>query len=173
MIRAGQENLVNDRTRGRRILVRGRVLDGAGEPVSDAMVETWQADANGIYNHPADPRRAEADPQFSGFGRAATNENGEYQIKTIQPGPVPASGGQLQAPHLNLRVFARGMLIHATSRIYFPGESANQSDPLLNSVTDPKRRGTLIATELTGEDLPTYRFDIVLQGDRETVFLDF
>jgi len=173
LIHAGQEILVEERTRGQRILVRGRVLDGAGAPVPDAMLEIWQADAGGIYNHPADPRQAQADPDFLGFGRAATDPNGEYQFKTIKPGPVPGNHGQQQAPHINLRVFARGMLIHATTRLYFPDETANDTDPLLAAVPDPDRRRTLVASAVPGEDLPTYRFDVVLQGEKETVFFDF
>jgi protocatechuate 3,4-dioxygenase alpha subunit len=173
LIRPDQEILVNEHTRGQRILIRGRVIDGAGASVPDAILEIWQADAGGIFNHPADPRQADADPHFFGFGRAGTDDNGEFWLKSIKPGPVPGIRGGAQAPHINFRVFARGMLIHATTRLYFPGEPANQSDPALNSVTDPSRRSTLIASELPGEDLPSYRFDIVLQGERETVFLDF
>jgi len=172
LIHAGQEILVNEHTRGQRILVRGRVLDGAGAPVPDAMLEIWQADAGGIYNHPADPRRAQADPDFSSFGRAATDPNGEYQFKTVKPGTVPGDDGQ-QAPHINLRVFARGMLIHAITRLYFPDETANDTDPVLAAVPDPGRRSTLLASAVPGEDLPTYQFDIVLQGEKETVFFDF
>ena len=173
LIRAGQELLVSERIRGQRILVQGRVLDGAGAPVPDAMLEIWQADASGVYNHPADPRRAQADPEFLGFGRAPTDPNGEYQFKTVKPGRVPGIDGQQQAPHINLRVFARGMLIHATTRLYFPDETANDTDPVLGAVPDPERRSTLRASAVPGEDLPTYRFDIVLQGEKETVFLDF
>jgi protocatechuate 3,4-dioxygenase alpha subunit len=172
LIRPGQEDLAGERTRGQRILLCGQVRDGAGEPVPDAMLEIWQADAGGIYAHPADPRRAEADPSFAGFGRAATDEQGRYRFRTVRPGPVPGAGGALQAPHVNLRVFARGLLIHATTRIYFPGEPANRDDPVLAAIPDPGRRGTLIASEESGEDPPCYRFDVVLQGDGETVFFD-
>jgi protocatechuate 3,4-dioxygenase alpha subunit len=173
LIQAGQENLVEEGTRGQRILVRGRVLDGEGAPVPDAMLEIWQADAGGIYNHPADPRRPQADSRFPGFGRAATDENGEYQFKTVKPGPVPGDDGQPQAPHINLRVFARGMLIHATTRLYFPDEAANRGDPVLAAIPDAERRSTLLATVVPGQDLPTYRFDVVLQGEKETAFFDF
>ena len=131
------------------------------------MVETWQADSNGIYPHPADPRHADADPNFSGFARAATDPGGNYLIRTIRPGAVPG-----QAPHINVRVFARGMLIHAITRLYFDGESANASDPVLNLAGVADRRETLIATREPGEGETAYRFDIRLQGDRETVFFD-
>jgi protocatechuate 3,4-dioxygenase alpha subunit len=173
LVRPAQTDLVSEGTRGQRIVVCGQVRDGAGAPVPDAMLEIWQADANGIYAHPADPRRGEADPSFAGFGRAATDEQGRYRFRTVRPGPVPGDGGTLQAPHVNFRVFARGMLIHATTRIYFPGEPANRDDPALAAISDPRRRGTLIASEEEGEDLPCYRFDVVLQGDEETVFFDF
>jgi protocatechuate 3,4-dioxygenase alpha subunit len=173
LIRPG-ENLnamVGDRTQGQRILVRGRVLDGTGMPVPDALVEAWQADAQGIYPHPNDPRHAQADPHFGGFGRAATDPRGEFTFNTIKPGPIARPGSPTMAPHLNLRVFARGMLIHANTRAYFPDEPANDDDPVL-SMVDGRRRHTLIAVHEPGEGLPTYRFDIVLQGEKETVFFD-
>lgn len=169
LIRGGGNDLLRDQTRGQRILIRGRVIDGNGDPVSDAMLEIWQADAGGIYRHPGDPRYPDSDPHFHGFGRAATNEHGEYLIKTVKPGPSPANG---DAPHINLRVFARGMLIHATTRLYFADEPANQADPVLTAIEDAERRQTLIAERQQGEDLATYRFDLRLQGDRETVFFD-
>jgi protocatechuate 3,4-dioxygenase alpha subunit len=172
LIRPDQSDLLGEGARGQPILVRGQVRDGAGEPVPDAMLEIWQADANGIYAHPADPRREGADPGFAGFGRAATDREGRYRFRTVRPGRVPGDGGGLQAPHINLRLFARGMLIHATTRIYFPGEPSNPDDPVLAAIPDLGRRSTLIASEEEGEDLPCYRFDIVLQGDEETVFFD-
>lgn len=166
----GKENmLVNERTAGERIYIEGKVLDGDGEPVPDAMLEIWQADAQGFFNHPADPNQPKADPYFHGFGRSDTVEGGRFWFKTIKPGPIP--GPDQQAPHVNVRLFARGMLIHAVTRLYFSDESANAHDPVLNSV-DPERRQTLIAVREESEDLPTYRFDIRLQGDDETVFFD-
>ncbi len=164
--------MVNDRTRGQRILVRGSVIDGDGEPVPDAMLEVWQADAAGIYSHPSDAMSADADPSFRGFGRAPTDEKGEYFFKTIKPGAVVREGDPTMAPHLNIRVFARGMLIHAYTRMYFPNEPENDDDPVLQQVGDPDRRLTLIAAEERGEDLPTFRFDVVMQGEKETVFFD-
>lgn len=167
LIFPGEEDLLNDDVSGRRIVIRGTVCDGDGAPVPDAMIETWQADSNGIYNHPADPRHAEADPHFSGFARAATGPDGGYQVRTIKPGPVGD-----QAPHISIRVFARGMLIHAYTRMYFPGEPANASDPVLNLESVGDRGDTLIAVDETGFGLQTYRFDIRLQGERETVFFN-
>jgi len=164
--------MVNDQTRGQRILVRGRVIDGDGEPIPDAMLEIWQADSDGIYGHPADPKHADADPAFGGFGRAPTDDSGEYSFKTIKPGAMEREGEPTMAPHVNFRVFARGMLIHAYTRMYFPNEVENENDPVLKMITETDRRSTLIAAVDMGEDLPTYRFDVVLQGEKETVFFD-
>jgi protocatechuate 3,4-dioxygenase, alpha subunit len=171
LIFEGDNVLTKERATGKRIYIEGRVLDGDGQPVPDAMVEIWQADAGGVFNHPADPRKAQADPFFRGFGRSATDKEGKFWFKTVKPGPVPWNDQQNQAPHLNVRLFARGMLIHALTRLYFSDESANQTDPVLNSV-DPERRQTLIATREDSEDLPCYCFDIHLQGERETVFFN-
>src|SRR5262245_46324030 len=137
LIHGDEHILVNDQTRGQRIIVHGHVFDGGGTAIEDAMVEIWQADAAGIHRHPGDPRRAEADPNFRGFGRAGTNNRErEYSFKTIKPGPVPWQGTTTQAPHLSMRVFARGMLIHAITRVYFSDENANQRDPVLGSIAD-------------------------------------
>lgn len=171
LIRGDENLMVSEETQGPRIQVRGRVLDGDGQPVPDAMVEIWQADAQGIYAHPADSRHTQADPHFVGFGRAPTGPDGEYSFRTIRPGPVERQGEPSMAPHLNLRVFARGMLIHASTRMYFPDEPTNADDPALALVPEA-RRSTLVATLEGGEGLPTYRFDLVLQGENETVFFD-
>ncbi len=170
LISAGENNLLNENTVGQRILIMGQICDGDGGGVPDAMVETWQADAQGIYNHPADPNHARADPDFGGFARAATDKNGIYEIKTIKPGRLQDTSGQ--APHINVRVFARGMLIHAYTRLYFPDEPDNLDDPVLNLEGVVDRKSTLIATLEEAKGLPVYRFDIRLQGDRETVFFD-
>lgn len=166
----GENSLVSERTAGERIHIKGQVLDGDGQPVPDALVEIWQADAQGFFNHPADPNHKKADKFFRGFGRSETVGEG-FWFKTVKPGRVAGADGQDQAPHVNVRVFARGMLIHAVTRLYFSDESANETDPVLSSV-DPKRRSTLIAQREESEDLPCYRFDIHLQGDRETVFFN-
>lgn len=168
----GNDNiLINDETKGTRIYLVGKIIDGDGLPVPDAMVEIWQADAQGIYNHPSDPQYEDVDKSFRGFGRSDTVDEGAFSFRTIRPGPVPWTDGGMQAPHINVRVFSRGMLIHAITRIYFSDEEANQTDPVLNSV-DPARRGTLIATLEESDDLPRYRLDIHLQGERETVFFN-
>jgi protocatechuate 3,4-dioxygenase alpha subunit len=167
-----QNVLVNERTKGQRIRVLGMVTDGNGEPVPDAMIEIWQADANGYFNHEADPRRDMADPHFRGFGRAENRDGAIYSFKTIKPGVVPFDDEQDQAPHINVRVFARGMLTHAYTRLYFADEEeANKTDPILNLI-DVERRSTLIAQLEPGEDLPTYCFNIQLQGGNETVFFN-
>jgi protocatechuate 3,4-dioxygenase alpha subunit len=164
--------LVTDDSEGQRILIKGQVTDGDGEPVSDAMIEIWHADAAGYFNHAADPNHTKADKAFRGFGRADTVNNGVYTFKTIKPGSVPFDDNQMQAPHINVRVFSRGMLIHAYTRLYFGDEdAANEADPVLNLV-DIDRRATLIAPLEQSSDLPTYCFNIVLQGDNETVFFN-
>src|SRR5688572_6488588 len=114
-----QNILVNDDTKGRRIIIKGQVTDGSGNPVSDAMLEIWQADSYGYYNHSADPNHPQADSNFKNFGRTDTVNNGVYTFKTIKPGLVPFDADSSQAPHINVRVFSRGMLIHAYTRLYF------------------------------------------------------
>ncbi len=153
---------------GERIRIEGRVLDGAGEAVGDAMVEIWQADGQGRYAHPADPRSSNA--RFRGFGRVGTGTDPEqrFVFETVKPG-APDDG---QAPHINLVLFLRGLLSHAFTRIYFSDEAeANDADPVLATVP-AERRATLIAERDEAGDTPLYRFDIRLQGDRETVFFD-
>jgi protocatechuate 3,4-dioxygenase alpha subunit len=158
--------MVSDQTRGQRITIVGQVFDGEGEPVTDAMVELWQADAQGYFNHPQDPNQAQADRHFRGFGRAETVNNGRFVFQTIKPGCIPGQA----TPYVNVRVFARGMLIHAVTRLYFDDEAGNADDPVLNSI-DPARRRTLIAQEQSDSGL-TYCYDIHLQGEQETVFFD-
>lgn len=163
LIFAGDNVLVDDQTRGQRITLCGFVLDGDGAPVPDALVEIWQADATGIYPHSADPRYAQADPHFRNFGRSPTVDKGQFSFTTVKPGTVAG-----QAPHVNVRVFARGMLVHTITRLYFADDPATAHDPLLQSL-DPARRPTLLA-QRAGEDAWVYRFNIVLQGEQETVF---
>lgn len=164
--------LVNDETEGKHILVKGQVTDGAGVPVPDAMIEIWQADSRGYFNHPADPNAAQADQNFGYFGRAETSDNGVFTFKTVKPGIVSFDKDTDQAPHINVRLFSRGMLIHAYTRLYFADEhEANQRDPVLNLVPEI-RRHTLIALPQETGDLVTYCFNIVMQGDNETVFFD-
>ena len=159
---------------GERIAITGRIRDGDGAPVPDAVIEVWQANAAGRYNH-KDDRRDDAplDPGFRGFGRVATDAEGGFRLVTIKPGPVPGRGNAWQAPHINVAVFARGLLRHLYTRIYFEGDPRNAADPLLSSIEDDAVRGTLLAcrSEAPGEP-PVWRFDIVLQGENETAFLD-
>lgn len=154
------------------ITITGQVLDGAGEPVTDALVETWQAGPDGSFAHPDDPRGG-GDAQFRGFGRCPTDAQGRYQIITLRPGPLPDPAGGTQAPHLDVSVFARGLLDRVVTRIYFPDEeAANAADPALASIADPGRRATLVAAVRPGGPPGEFRFDIRLQGGRETVFFD-
>jgi len=149
------------------IRIGGRVLDGAGDPVPDALVETWQADPQGRFAHPDDPR-GPADPGFRGFGRCPTDTQGRWAVRTVKPGPLPAPGGGVEAPHLNVSVFSRGLLGRLVTRVYFPDEpDANAADPLLGSILDPAVRARLVAVA----DGDRLRFDIHLQGDQETPFL--
>jgi protocatechuate 3,4-dioxygenase alpha subunit len=169
----GENVLVSDGVAGDWIRLMGRILDGEGQPVGDGLVELWQANSAGRYRHPDDTRdELDIDHAFTGFGRAATEfQTGEYWFETVKPGPVPDPEGELQAPHLNLIVQARGMLNPLFTRVYFPDEEeANNSDLILRMI--PKdRRDTLVAIA-EGGDPPVYRFDIRLQGESETVFLD-
>jgi protocatechuate 3,4-dioxygenase, alpha subunit len=154
------------------IRVTGRVLDGEGTPLPDAVVETWQADPDGRFDHPDDPRGAAkpAAAGFRGFGRSLTDGEGRYEIVTLRPGPLPAPEGGTEAPHLDVSVLARGMLDRVVTRIYFSDETdANAADPVLASIADPSRRATLIAE--AGPD-GTFQFDVRLQGEGETVFFD-
>jgi protocatechuate 3,4-dioxygenase alpha subunit len=149
------------------VWVRGTVFDGNGEAIPDAMVETWQADPDGRFDHPDDPRGAVARTGCRGFGRSQTVDAVQYAICTVKPGRVPDGEGGLQAPHIDVSVFARGLLDRVVTRIYFADEAeANAEDVVLRSLPDDAARRTLIATPT--ED--GYRLDIHLQGDRETVF---
>jgi protocatechuate 3,4-dioxygenase alpha subunit len=149
------------------IRLGGRVVDGVGDPVADALVETWQADPAGRFAHPDDPRGAVA-PGFRGFGRCPTDVLGRWAVRTLKPGPLPAPGGGLEAPHVDVSVFAPGLLNRLVTRVYFPDEAeANAADPLLASIPDPRVRDRVVAVA-DGDGL---RFDICLQGERETPFL--
>ena len=164
----------NDLTRnhpeGERIVIEGKVLDGDGTPVPDAVLELWQANAAGRYADATDEQTdKKLDPNFLGYGRAATDPQGRFHITTIKPGPVPGRGNALQAPHISVAFFARGLLRQLHTRIYFSDEAANASDPLLAAIEDETARQSLIAQRDAGG---IYRFDIILQGDGETAFLD-
>jgi protocatechuate 3,4-dioxygenase alpha subunit len=154
---------------GERVTLSGRVLDGDARPVSDAVLEVWQADADGRYAHPehgAGPR----DARFRGFGRVWTDAAGAFRFSTVKPGRVPGPGGALQAPHLAVAVFMRGLLKHLVTRVYFPGEASNAEDPILNLVEAPRRR-TLVARASAARP-GALEWDVVLQGEDETVFFD-
>jgi len=164
------DNLVTPDATGERIRITGRVTDGDGQPINDALIEIWQADAQGRYAHPRD-NRALPNATFKGFGRSATDKNGEYGFETVKPGPVPGPNGKPQAPHIVFCIFSRGMLRQIYTRLYFADEAGNAGDPIL-AMVPADRRGTLIAGKETKGGAPLYRFDIRVQGDKETVFFD-
>jgi len=163
------DNLVGPDVTGDPVTIDGRITDADGKPVDDALVEIWQANARGRYDHPDDARNIPLEPGFRGFGRVPTNAAGAFRITTIKPGPVPAPGGGMQAPHINVLIFMRGMLRELRTRLYFPDEPANASDPVLARVP-AQRRGTLIATP---RGSGTLGWNVVLQGPDETVFFDY
>jgi protocatechuate 3,4-dioxygenase alpha subunit len=161
--------MVNDKTKGERITLEIRVIDGADAPLKDVLVEIWQADAAGLYNSPAEMRGA-ADPNFSGWGRCPSDmESGLCRFETIKPGRVPFRDGRLMAPHITLWIVARGINIGLHTRLYFGDEEqANAEDAILALIEHKARVPTLIAERKDD----TYRFDIHLQGEKETVFFD-
>jgi protocatechuate 3,4-dioxygenase, alpha subunit len=152
------------------VRIAGTVYDGAGEPVTDAMVEVWQANRSGRYAHPEDDRDdLPLEKGFTGFGRCPTDGDGRYEFVTVKPGVVPGPDGRPQAPHIDVLIFARGLLRQLVTRIYFPDEeAANSSDLLLSSIEDPAARSTLVARQVDG----ALEFDIHLQGDNQTAFFD-
>ena len=147
--------------------IRGRLLDGEGQPVPDGLIETWQADPNGRFDHPDDPRGAVRLDGFRAFGRSCTDDEGRWAIHTLKPGPLPGdTDDRPQAPHLDVSVLARGLLNRLVTRIYFGDEpAANAGDPVLCALS-AQRRATLVATPVDNG----YQHDIVLQGEGETVF---
>jgi len=165
-----QNNLAPEGVSGERVTIEGRVLDGDGVPVSDALLEIWQANAHGKYAHPEDTQSRLLEPGFTGYGRVPVDKSGAFRFTTIKPGPVPGPGGKDQAPHLLVSVFMRGLLIRLVTRIYFPNDPRNTEDYILNLVA-PERRSTLIAKP--GSSRPgTLEWNVVLQGENETVFFD-
>jgi len=161
--------LVGPNTLGRRVVLTGRIFDGTGTPLRDAMVEIWQADASGRF-----PGREGADPTFAGFGRCATDgQTGIYRFETVKPGRVPFGDGRMMAPHVTFWIVARGINIGLHTRAYFGDEeAANAEDPVLARVELKSRVQSLIAPRSNSEGTHTYLFDIHLQGDKETVFFD-
>lgn len=163
-------DMVSEHTLGERITVVGKVFDGTGTPIKDALIEIWQADSRGLYNSSAD-NRGVADPNFMGWGRsAADGSTGEYTFKTVKPGPVVFKDGRMMAPHISFWIVARGINVGLNTRMYFSDEChANEADPILLRIEHRNRVDTLIGKS---EGNNVYRFDIHLQGDLETVFFD-
>ena len=162
-------NIAGRGTKGERVTISGRLIDGNGVGVSDGLVEIWQANAQGKYAHPEDRQKKPVEPGWRGFGRVPTDAKGGFRFTTIKPGRVPGPGGKLQAPHLVVAVFMRGLLKHLATRIYFPDDPANMEDPILRLVP-AARRPTLIARR---EGKGSLEWNIVLQGKNETVFFDY
>jgi len=154
------EKLAAARVPGERISIEGRVVDGDGKPVNDALVEIWQADSRGRYGTKS----------FRGFGRSATDAQGKFHFQTVKPGRVPGLAGKLQAPHIAVNIFMRGQLKQLVTRIYFPGEASNAKDPVL-ALVPADRRATLVAKKVTGK-AGALKWDVFLQGRDETVFFD-
>jgi protocatechuate 3,4-dioxygenase, alpha subunit len=162
-------NLLTPDVSGERIRVEGKVYDGDGAVIPDCMLEIWQADARGRFSDPQD-KRVLPNSSFKGFGRCGTDKTGGYAFDTIKPGPVPDPDGKPQAPHILLAVFARGMLLHLYTRIYFDDEAGNAGDSVF-ALVPADRRATLIAKRKVGAG-HVYTFDVHLQGNNETVFFD-
>jgi protocatechuate 3,4-dioxygenase alpha subunit len=154
---------------GERVTITGHVLDGDGQPVGDAVIETWQANSYGKYAHPDDAQEKMLEENFKGFGRVLTDTRGGFRLATIKPGPVAGADGRVQAPHITVVIFMRGLLRHLMTRIYFPGDAANADDPVL-SLVPAARRATLIATQSA---IGVLQWNVNLQGPQETVFFDY
>jgi protocatechuate 3,4-dioxygenase, alpha subunit len=170
MCRSIRQDLVDSNVSGERVSIEGRVLDGDGQPVPDAILEIWQANSHGKYAHPEDDQDKPLEANFTGYGRIPTNAEGRFHFTTIKPGQVPDPDGKLQAPHIVVSVFARGLLRRLVTRIYFPDEPANDSDFALKLV-EPARRGTLIAKKPAG-GAGALEWNVILQGSGETIFFD-
>jgi protocatechuate 3,4-dioxygenase, alpha subunit len=154
---------------GERVSIRGRVIDADGKPVNDAAVEIWQANSHGRYASAEDRQDKPLEPSFRGYGRSLTDEHGAFRFHSVKPGRVPGPGTSMQAPHLSVTIFMRGLLKQLMTRMYFPDDPANSADPIL-ALVPAERRSTLIARRL-GDG--TLEWDVVLQGKNETVFFDF
>jgi protocatechuate 3,4-dioxygenase alpha subunit len=170
LTRVNKNNLAGPGISGEQVTIAGRVVDGDGKPVPDAMLEIWQANSHGKYPHPEDAQAKPLEPGFLGYGRIPTDENGKFSFTTIKPGSVPGPDGKAQAPHIAVSVFMRGLERRLVTRIYFPKEAANAGDFVLNLV-EPARRGTLVAKKTAGQ-IGALEWNVILQGDEETVFFD-
>ena len=164
------DNLAGPGVKGERVTIEGRVFADDGKPINDAMIEIWQANSHGKYAHPDDKQEKPLEPGFKGFGRIPTDDEGRFRLTTIKPGRVPDTGGEPQAPHLAVSVFARGVIKRLATRMYFPDEPSNAADPILKLVP-AERRATLIAKKTGGRD-GVLEWNVVIQGDNETVFFD-
>jgi protocatechuate 3,4-dioxygenase alpha subunit len=165
-----RDNLAGPGISGERVEIAGRILDGDGKPVPDGILEIWQANSQGKYAHPDDPQEKTVESGFTGYGRVPTDDDGRFRFTTIKPGRVPGPDGKLQAPHLAISVFTRGLLRRLITRIYFPDEPSNAEDFAL-SLVEASRRGTLIAKRIDGRP-GALEWNVVLQGLGETVFFD-
>lgn len=154
---------------GERVTICGRIFDGDGVPVTDAVIETWQANSYGKYAHPDDTQEKLLEENFKGFGRVLTDAQGGFRLTTIKPGKVAGPDGAEQAPHITVVIFMRGLLKHLMTRIYFSGDPANAGDAILNRVP-LARRATLIASKSADG---TLQWNVYLQGPNETVFFDY
>jgi protocatechuate 3,4-dioxygenase alpha subunit len=170
MCRSIKGSLAAPDVSGERITIEGHILDGDRKPVPDAILEIWQANSHGKYAHPEDDQDKPLEPNFTGYGRIPTNDEGKFRFTTIKPGQVPDPDGNLQAPHLVVSVFARGLLRRLVTRIYFPDDPANDTDFALKQV-DPSRHKTLIAKKQT-DGIGALAWNVILQGPNETVFFD-
>ena len=163
------EDLAPRGVSGERVTIRGRVIDADGKPVNDAAVEIWQANSHGRYANPEDRQDKPLEPAFRGYGRSLTDEDGSFRFSTVKPGRVPGPGNSVQAPHLNVLIFMRGLLKQLMTRMYFPDDAANAGDPVLGLVP-AERRSSLIARKTSDG---TLEWNVILQGRDETVFFDF
>jgi protocatechuate 3,4-dioxygenase alpha subunit len=164
------DNLVGEGVSGERVTIQGRLFDGDGVPVPDAILEIWQANAHGKYAHPEDMQDKPLEPGFRGYGRVQVSAEGMFRFATIKPGPVPGPDGNEQAPHLIVALFMRGLLRRLVTRIYFPEDPRNDADFVLNLI-EPERRSTLIARKSAGRP-GVFEWDVALQGSGETVFFE-
>lgn len=168
------DNLAAEGVAGERVVIQGRVYDGDGKPVTDGVIEVWQANSHGKYAHPEDKRDLPLEPGFRGFGRIPTDAEGRFRFTTIKPGRVPGPGSSLQAPHIVVSFFTRGVVKRLATRIYFPDEASNADDPVLSKVPT-ERRETLVARTIPGRS-GVLEWNILIQGDwhgqGETVFFD-
>jgi protocatechuate 3,4-dioxygenase, alpha subunit len=165
-----RDNLVGEGVSGERVTIQGRIFDGDGVPVADAVVEIWQANSHGRYDHPEDTQHKPLEAGFKGYGRVPASADGVFRFVTIKPGAVPGPKGKQQAPHLCISVFMRGLLKRLVTRMYFPDDAATAYDPIL-ALVEPARRATLIAKKTAGSP-GTLEWNVVLQGADETVFFD-